>query len=55
MRTSFFEQMAGSAGNDAGNSSTVHLDARISAAQLPPPPFKGLVKGAAEGFFAVLT
>jgi len=26
--------------------STVHLDAKISAAQLPPPPFKSLVKGA---------
>ena len=23
----------------------MHLDAKISAAQLPPPPFKGLVKG----------
>ena len=28
--------------------STVHLDAKISAAQLPPPPFKSLVKGASH-------
>ena len=37
----------GSPGDDAGKSSTVNLDARISAAQLPPPPFKSLVKGTA--------